>query len=81
MRQKCLRFPFSPPPSCASDKRERLAAPEAATDFVKEMSRFVTPSLAKRLLTGPSSAAPWLKEASRMLDRVEPMLGAPSPTP
>lgn len=55
-------------------KRERLAAPETATDFVKEMSRFVTPSLATRLLADAKSAAPWLKEASRMLDRVEPAL-------
>lgn len=51
-----------------------LQAPAAGRMFRDEMIRFVTPSLAQRLLATPADAKPWLDTASHMLERVQPDL-------
>ena len=51
-----------------------LQAPSARKAFQDEMVRFLTPSVAQRLLVSPESGAPWLTHASRELDRIAPAL-------
>lgn len=67
-----------------SDRIERalatLQAPGAAKQFHDEMVRFVTPTVAQRLLASPDSAAPWLANAQRVLEAVQhELLDRPSP--
>lgn len=50
--------------------RDRLESKDAERTFVQEMTRFVTPSLA-RMLAAKGSAEPWLDQAKRELDKVE----------
>ena len=49
---------------------ERLRAPRAQADFVAEMTRFVTPSLAKQLHADRAFASAWLDHARVMLDQI-----------
>ncbi|MDQ1090678.1 putative nucleotidyltransferase component of viral defense system [Xanthomonas sacchari] len=57
-----------------------LRAPGAAKKFEEEMVRFVTPSIAKQMLSKSSSSNPWLDNAQRLLGEAQSsFLDRPSP--
>lgn len=59
----------------------RLRADDAPVRFREEMVRFVTPSVARRLLASPESAQAWLTHAARTLEHLAPTLAQPGPAP
>lgn len=61
---------------------QRLRAPAAPAAFAAEMQRFVTPSVAARVLGTAELCRPWLEHAARVLEVIGPQLtdgSVPSP--
>lgn len=81
VRQKLVDYGVDNIDDRIEAKLASLASPDTATAFVKEMVRFVTPSLGRRLQDDVNGAAPWLAHAQRLLERVQPELAPTTACP